>query len=119
MTPMRLSSIASGRRAPRVALFSGNYNYTLDGANKTLNRLVGHLQAQPGGQARIYSPTSPQPAFPPTKSRIMRGQAPNAGTTSSTGAGMNMPASGRARMAASTSTARVMRPRPRSVPKPG
>ena len=25
----------------RVALFSGNYNYTRDGANQTLNLLVG------------------------------------------------------------------------------
>ncbi|MDB5451676.1 MAG: glycosyltransferase family 1 protein [Caulobacteraceae bacterium] len=58
-------STIPGARRPRVALFSGNYNYTLDGANKTLNRLVGHLQAQAGMQVRIYSPTSPQPAFPP------------------------------------------------------
>ena len=34
-----------GARPMRIALFSGNYNYTLDGANKSLNRLVGHLQA--------------------------------------------------------------------------
>ena len=27
----------------RVALFSGNYNYIRDGANQTLNLLVGHL----------------------------------------------------------------------------
>ena len=29
----------------RVALFSGNYNYTRDGANQALNLLVGHLLA--------------------------------------------------------------------------
>lgn len=61
-----LSMTAPGaRRPPRVALFSGNYNYTLDGANKTLNRLVSHLQAETGAQVRVYSPTSPEPAFPP------------------------------------------------------
>lgn len=49
----------------RVALFSGNYNYTRDGANQTLNRLVGHLQ-QRGAEVRVYSPTSPTPAFAPT-----------------------------------------------------
>ena len=30
----------------RIALFSGNYNMTVDGANKALNRLVGYLLAQ-------------------------------------------------------------------------
>lgn len=49
----------------RVALFSGNYNYTRDGANQALNLLVGYLLAA-GVQVRIYSPTSRHPAFPPT-----------------------------------------------------
>lgn len=49
----------------RVALFSGNYNYTRDGANQALNLLVGHLLAA-GVQVRVYSPTSKHPAFPPT-----------------------------------------------------
>jgi glycosyltransferase involved in cell wall biosynthesis len=49
----------------RVALFSGNYNYTRDGANQALNLLVGHLLAA-GAQVRIYSPTSKHPAFAPT-----------------------------------------------------
>ncbi len=49
----------------RVALFSGNYNYTRDGANQALNLLVGHLLKQ-GAKVRIYSPTSRKPAFPPT-----------------------------------------------------
>ncbi|MEG3175648.1 glycosyltransferase family 1 protein [Sphingomonas sp. RB3P16] len=49
----------------RVALFSGNYNYTRDGANQTLNLLVGHLLSR-GVKVRIYAPTSRTPAFPPT-----------------------------------------------------
>jgi glycosyltransferase involved in cell wall biosynthesis len=49
----------------RIALFSGNYNYVLDGANKALNRLVGHLLSQ-GAQVRIYSPTVESPAFAAT-----------------------------------------------------
>ncbi|MGN6268848.1 MAG: glycosyltransferase family 4 protein [Sphingomonas sp.] len=49
----------------RVALFSGNYNYTRDGANQALNLLVGHLLAA-GAQVRIYSPTSKHPAFAAT-----------------------------------------------------
>lgn len=49
----------------RIALFSGNYNYIKDGANNALNRLVGRL-LDSGAAVRIYSPTSPTPAFPPT-----------------------------------------------------
>jgi phosphatidylinositol alpha 1,6-mannosyltransferase len=49
----------------RVALFSGNYNYTRDGANQALNLLVGHLLSQ-GVSVRVYSPTIDPPAFPPT-----------------------------------------------------
>ena len=49
----------------RVALFSGNYNYTRDGANQALNLLVGHLLSR-GVAVRVYSPTVPEPAFPAT-----------------------------------------------------
>lgn len=49
----------------RIALFSGNYNYTRDGANQALNRLVGSL-LDLGAAVRVYSPTVPQPAFAPT-----------------------------------------------------
>ena len=49
----------------RIALFSGNYNYVLDGANLSLNRLVGYLLRQ-GAQVRVYSPTVEEPAFEPT-----------------------------------------------------
>ncbi|NQE61706.1 glycosyltransferase family 1 protein [Caulobacter sp. RHG1] len=56
---------ADGARPLRIALFSGNYNYTLDGANKSLNRLVGHLQDTLGATVRVYSPTAPQAAFEP------------------------------------------------------
>jgi len=49
----------------RVALFSGNYNYTRDGANQALNLLVAHLLAA-GVKVRVYSPTSARPAFAPT-----------------------------------------------------
>ncbi|MEG3122710.1 glycosyltransferase family 4 protein [Sphingomonas sp. GB1N7] len=49
----------------RVALFSGNYNYTRDGANQALNLLVGYLLSK-GVTVRVYSPTSSRPAFAPT-----------------------------------------------------
>lgn len=46
----------------RVALFSGNYDCVRDGANRALNRLVGHL-LRAGASVRVYSPTIPTPAF--------------------------------------------------------
>ena len=49
----------------RIALFSGNYNYTRDGANQALNRLVGSM-LDLGAAVRVYSPTVPEPAFEPT-----------------------------------------------------
>src|SRR6476620_6986923 len=50
---------------PRIALYAGNYNYVRDGANQSLNRLVGYLLRQ-GVQVRVYSPTVAEPAFPAT-----------------------------------------------------
>lgn len=49
----------------RIALFSGNYNYTRDGANQALNRLVEYL-LRVGVTVRVYAPTVESPAFPPT-----------------------------------------------------
>jgi len=60
--------MAGGSMQPsdlRVALFSGNYNYTRDGANQALNLLVRHLLDR-GVAVRVYSPTIDPPAFPPT-----------------------------------------------------
>src|SRR3954468_21329646 len=48
----------------RICLFTGNYNYTRDGANQALNRLVAYL-IKKGAAVRIYSPTVEEPAFPP------------------------------------------------------
>ena len=49
----------------RIALFSGNYNYTRDGANQALNRLMGSMLGK-GAAVRVYSPTVEKPAFEPT-----------------------------------------------------
>jgi phosphatidylinositol alpha 1,6-mannosyltransferase len=46
----------------RVALFAANYNFTRDGCNQALNRLVGHLDAA-GAAVRVYSPTVKQGGF--------------------------------------------------------
>ncbi len=48
----------------RIALFSGNYNMTVDGANKALNRLAEYLLRK-GVKLRVYSPTNDTPAFEP------------------------------------------------------
>lgn len=48
----------------RIALFSGNYNYVRDGANRALNRLVSYLETQ-GVEVLVFSPTSATPAFAP------------------------------------------------------
>jgi len=49
----------------RIALFSGNYNYTRDGANQALNRLVRSLLDN-GAAVRVYSPVVEKPDFAPT-----------------------------------------------------
>ena len=48
----------------RLALFSGNYNYTRDGANMALNRLVEYF-GRAGAELLVFSPTSRRPAFAP------------------------------------------------------
>ncbi len=48
----------------RLALFSGNYNYTRDGSNQALNRLATFLIDE-GAEVRVYSPTTDTPAFEP------------------------------------------------------
>ncbi|ADG11177.1 glycosyltransferase family 1 protein [Caulobacter segnis] len=48
----------------RLALFSGNYNYTRDGSNQALNRLSSYL-IEAGATVRVYSPTTDTPAFEP------------------------------------------------------
>lgn len=65
LTGVRASGTSMKTSDLRIALFSGNYNMTVDGANKALNRLVGYLLAQ-GAQVRVYSPTSDTPDFEPT-----------------------------------------------------
>lgn len=51
-------------RPHRVALFTGNYNYVMDGPARALNLLVKFLEQQ-GMEVRVYSPTSDTPAFEP------------------------------------------------------
>jgi glycosyltransferase involved in cell wall biosynthesis len=47
-------------RPLRVALFTGNFNYTRDGATQALGRLVRYLREERRAQVRIYAPTAPE-----------------------------------------------------------
>lgn len=64
----------------RLALFSGNYNYTRDGANQALNRLVAWLLDE-GAAVRVYSPTSRTPAFEPAGELVSATSIPIPGRT--------------------------------------
>lgn len=46
----------------RVALFSGNYNYVMDGPVRALNMLVAHLERR-GHEVLVFAPTTRSPAF--------------------------------------------------------
>lgn len=46
----------------RIALFTGNYNYAIDGVARTTNRLVGFLETA-GIPVRVYAPTAKTPLF--------------------------------------------------------
>lgn len=47
---------------PRVALFTGNYNYAIDGVALTMNRLVEYLE-RVGVAVRVYAPVGAKPAL--------------------------------------------------------
>lgn len=51
------------KHAPRrIALFSGNYNYVMDGPVRALNKLVGYLESR-GIEVLVFAPTAEKPAF--------------------------------------------------------
>jgi phosphatidylinositol alpha 1,6-mannosyltransferase len=47
----------------RIALFTGNYNYAIDGVARTMNRLVRYLETA-GVPVRVFAPTASHPLFP-------------------------------------------------------
>lgn len=49
-------------RPRRVALFSGNYNYVMDGPVRALNKLVAYLESQ-GVEVLVFAPTAKIAAF--------------------------------------------------------
>ncbi|MDX1580609.1 MAG: glycosyltransferase, partial [Alphaproteobacteria bacterium] len=59
----------------RVALFSGNFNYLVDGAAKALNRLVAHLEKR-SIEVMIFSPTTGTAAFEPVGTLVSAPSVP-------------------------------------------
>lgn len=59
-----MTQTVSGAGPKRIALFSGNYNYVMDGPVRALNRLVGYLEEAKGVEYRIYAPTSKKNYLP-------------------------------------------------------
>ncbi len=53
----------------KIALFSGNYNYVMDGPVRCLNRLVAFLQDQ-GHEVMVFAPTTDRPACKPAGTLI-------------------------------------------------
>ncbi len=49
-------------RPKRIALFSGNYNYVMDGPVRALNKLVAFLEGQ-GIEVLVFAPTAKKAAF--------------------------------------------------------
>ena len=59
----------SPKKLKRLALFSGNYNYVVDGPVLALNQLVGFLERK-GIEVLVFAPTVKQPAFEHTGTLI-------------------------------------------------
>ncbi len=53
----------------RIALFSGNYNYVMDGPVRALNKLVAYLENQ-GIEVLVFAPTAKKAAFQHTGTLI-------------------------------------------------
>ena len=62
MTQQARTSAQSARPPLRVALFSGNYNYVMDGPVRALNTLVAYLE-RTGHEVLVFAPTTKTPAF--------------------------------------------------------
>jgi phosphatidylinositol alpha 1,6-mannosyltransferase len=56
------ASLSRTDRKLRVAIFSGNYNYVMDGPVRALNTLVAYLERE-GHEALVFAPTNDRPAF--------------------------------------------------------
>ncbi len=83
--------------ALRVALFSGNYNYVVDGPVKALNRLVAHIEAR-GNAALVFAPTIATPAFKHSGELVSVPSVPLPGSRSEYRLALGLPQAARARL---------------------
>jgi glycosyltransferase involved in cell wall biosynthesis len=83
--------------ALRVALFSGNYNYVVDGPVKALNRLVGHLEKR-GNKALVFAPTAKTAAFKHSGELVSIPSVPLPGARREYRLGLGLPRAARARL---------------------
>ena len=83
--------------ALRVALFSGNYNYVVDGPVKALNRLVGHIEKR-GDSALVFAPTTKTPAFRHTGELVSIPSVALPGARREYRLGLGLPRAARARL---------------------
>ena len=74
----------------RLALFSGNYNYVIDGPVKALNRLVGFLEDK-GVEVRVFAPTVKEPAFQHTGTLLSVPSIPLPGSRKEYRVGLGLP----------------------------
>lgn len=72
---MRPDPLRQGRPR-RLALFTGNYNYTRDGASQAVHRLVRRLERNGDWTVRIYSPVTATPAFDRSREVVAVPSAP-------------------------------------------
>ncbi len=87
----------TGREPLRVALFSGNYNYVMDGPARALNLLVGRLE-QLGHQVLVFAPTADEPAFPPSGTLVSIPSAPLPGPRKEFRLGFGLPGAAKKRL---------------------
>lgn len=81
MVEERSLKARAGGESLRVALFSGNYNYVMDGPARALNMLVAHLEAR-GHDALVFAPVTKTPAFAPSGTLISAPSIPLPGKRS-------------------------------------
>lgn len=81
----------------RVALFTGNYNYVVDGPVRALNRLIAHLEARDHA-ALVFAPTTATPALQHSGELFSIPSIPLPGKRSEFRLGLGLNASARARL---------------------
>ena len=81
----------------RVALFSGNYNYVVDGPVRALNKLVAHIERR-GHAALVFAPTARRAALAHSGELVSVRSIPLPGSRSEYRLGLGLPSAARRRL---------------------